>query len=342
MNTWISLSGNLYYNDFAHNLGTTKVAIHLREFADNRQIEAEYTEIIDANTVRVVVNGNSEDIVTNVISGNGPTGATGPAGAGVATIQDEGSSLAGGATTLNFVGAGVVASGTGTTKVITIAGGTTGVVVQDEGTPLTTNGTTLNFVGAGVVATGTGATKTVTIAGETFTGVTVQDEGTPLTTSGTAINFVGAGVVASGTGATKTVTIAGATQYVVPATNLSASGRTVSTQVDTNAIGVGAALYMAADGNFDLSDADFAAMMPIRAIAVESGTGVKQVLLEGFIRNDSWTWTPGACVYGSGTPGLFTQTQPAISGDQVQKVGFAWSATVLYFSPGDYTIVEVA
>jgi hypothetical protein len=39
------------------------------------------------------------------------------------TVQDEGSSLSTAATTLDFVGAGVVASGTGATKTITIAGG---------------------------------------------------------------------------------------------------------------------------------------------------------------------------------------------------------------------------
>ena len=48
------------------------------------------------------------------------------------------------------MGAGVVASGTGSTKTITIAGGSDGVTVQDEGSALSTTGTTLNFVGAGV------------------------------------------------------------------------------------------------------------------------------------------------------------------------------------------------
>jgi hypothetical protein len=42
---------------------------------------------------------------------------------GSLTVQDEGSPLATAATTLNFVGAGVTASGTGATKTITISGG---------------------------------------------------------------------------------------------------------------------------------------------------------------------------------------------------------------------------
>ena len=86
-------------------------------------------------------------------------------GGGGVTVQDEGSALSTAGTTLNFVGAGVVASGTGATKTITIAGGGSGITVQDEGSALSTAGTTLNFVGAGVTASGTGATKTVTISG---------------------------------------------------------------------------------------------------------------------------------------------------------------------------------
>tara|TARA_X000001382_G_scaffold30898_1_gene19861 strand:+ start:1417 stop:4893 length:3477 start_codon:yes stop_codon:yes gene_type:complete len=129
-------------------------------------------------------------------------------GGGGVTVQDEGGALSTTGTTLNFVGAGVVASGTGATKTITIAGGGSGVTVQDEGSSLSTAGTTLDFVGAGVVASGTGATKTITIAGG-GSGITVQDEGSALSTAGTTLNFVGAGVTASGTGATKTVTISG-------------------------------------------------------------------------------------------------------------------------------------
>ena len=48
--------------------------------------------------------------------------STGTGGSGI-VIQDEGSALSTDATTLNFAGAGVVASGTGATKTITIAGG---------------------------------------------------------------------------------------------------------------------------------------------------------------------------------------------------------------------------
>ena len=78
------------------------------------------------------INGvNLTGIVTSIVGGTNVTvsGATGEVtinasggGSGI-TVQDEGSALSTLATTLNFAGAGVVASGTGATKTITIAGG---------------------------------------------------------------------------------------------------------------------------------------------------------------------------------------------------------------------------
>ena len=55
-----------------------------------------------------------------------PTGGSGSTNSGEIVVQDEGNPLSTPATTINFVGAGVVASGTGSTKTITISGGTSG------------------------------------------------------------------------------------------------------------------------------------------------------------------------------------------------------------------------
>ena len=96
-------------------------------------------------------------------SGLTMTGETLSADASAITVQEEGSSLATAATTLNFVGGNVTATGTGSTKTITV--GDSGITVQEEGTSLATAGTTFNFVGANVTATGTGATKTISISG---------------------------------------------------------------------------------------------------------------------------------------------------------------------------------
>ena len=70
---------------------------------------------------------SASDIITGTIdSARLPTGTFGGGGGGGGssiTVQEEGSSLSTAATTLNFVGSAVTASGTGSTKTITITGG---------------------------------------------------------------------------------------------------------------------------------------------------------------------------------------------------------------------------
>ena len=125
------------------------------------------TSSSDADFVLIDDGGTMKKITPSNLGIGGGTGGV--------TVQDEGSALTTSATTLDFVGAGVVASGTGSTKTITIAGGSDGVTVQDEGSALSTTGTTLNFVGSGVVASGTGATKTITISGSSGGGGTTSE-----------------------------------------------------------------------------------------------------------------------------------------------------------------------
>ena len=141
-------------------------------------------------------NGSDYDWVADQTGGGGSS----------LSIQDEGSALSTAATTLNFVGSGVTASGTGAVKTITIAGGGTSYTNSDVDTHLNqsnpTSGYVLSWNGsdyAWVAQTGGGSS------------LSIQDEGSGLSTAATTLNFVGSGVVASGTGATKTITIAGYT-----------------------------------------------------------------------------------------------------------------------------------
>ena len=78
-------------------------------------------ELIVGNNIKL---GNAGVITATQFVGDGSqlSGISG-GGGGVVTVQDEGSSLSTTGTTLNFVGAGVVATGTGATKTITISGG---------------------------------------------------------------------------------------------------------------------------------------------------------------------------------------------------------------------------
>jgi len=116
--------------------------------------------------------------------------------------------------------------------------------------------------------------------------------------------------------------------------DLSASGIQTYSTVDANTIGFGAALYLATDGNYKEADADAVTTMPCVALALEIGTGTKDILLQGYIRNNSWTWSIiGGPVYVSPTTGILTQTIPIAAGQQVQIVGYATKSNTIYFSP---------
>lgn len=133
--------------------------------------------------------------------------------------------------------------------------------------------------------------------------------------------------------------------YISLATALSsdhtAVGLVDSVTVDTNATGFRAALYMASDGNYDEADASATSTMPVTALAIDTGTGTgKTILLQGYIRDDTWAWTPGGLIYASETTGALTQTVPTTSGAQVQVVGWAKSADVMYFNPS-LVLVEI-
>lgn len=70
-----------------------------------------------------------EDGALHLRDSSGTITAIGGGGGGGVTVADEGGALSTAGTTLNFVGAGVTASGTGATKTITIPGGSGGASV---------------------------------------------------------------------------------------------------------------------------------------------------------------------------------------------------------------------
>jgi len=120
------------------------------------------------------------------------------------------------------------------------------------------------------------------------------------------------------------------------------SGKAFTGTVDSNSQGVGAPLFCAADGNFESCDADDEGSMPCRCLALETGTGAgKKLLLEGFVRNDSWNWTLiGKNVYVSTATGELTQTLVSGTEDWAQVVGHAKTSNIMYFNPND-VMVEI-
>jgi hypothetical protein len=119
----------------------------------------------------------------------------------------------------------------------------------------------------------------------------------------------------------------------IPASDLEAFGKKRQVTVTSNSVGIGAGLYLNADGTYYESDATSSATAPCSAIALETGTGTKWVLTTGYIRNDTWAWTVGSRLFLTATPGVFSHTAPSASGNQIQVVGIAETATIIHFKP---------
>lgn len=117
-------------------------------------------------------------------------------------------------------------------------------------------------------------------------------------------------------------------------------GITITGTVDTNGVGFGAVLAQAADFHWDEADADAIANCYGLAMAVETGTGSKILILQGQVCNTAWNWSAGN-IYLSTTQGTITQTSPSGTDDCIVYLGFALSADTIYFNPSG-VIVEHA
>ena len=115
--------------------------------------------------------------------------------------------------------------------------------------------------------------------------------------------------------------------------DLSSSGYPITVTVDTNATGFGAILYEASDGHYDEADASAIATCGFPVIALETGTGSKKVLIDGWIKNAAWTWTVGGDIFISETTGGLTQTAPTTLDSVSRKVGKAETANIIRFCP---------
>ena len=87
----------------------------------------------------------------------------------------------------------------------------------------------------------------------------------------------------------------------------------------------------------EVLEADASAYATARVIGIApaaiSDTATGTILLHGFIRDDTWTWTTGSTLYLSETAGAMTHTAPTTDGAFVQVVGVALSPDVVYFNP---------
>jgi len=130
-----------------------------------------------------------------------------------------------------------------------------------------------------------------------------------------------------------------------PTVNATASGLITTADVATNAHGIGAPLFIAADGQLNTSNASSSATSPCVALALDIGVGSKRVLVHGILRLDSWSWNVGpgtsGLVYISTATGTLTQIRPSGTDNVIQPVGWALGSNALYFSPSMIYLTHV-
>jgi hypothetical protein len=120
------------------------------------------------------------------------------------------------------------------------------------------------------------------------------------------------------------------------------TGWTIWGTVASNAEGAGGLLYLKSDGEWASADADAEATTAgMLAVATASGTGSKQLLLQGQICKTAWDWTVGAMLYAGTGAATFQEAAPTGANDVVRVAGYAVSADTIYFAPqAAYTVVS--
>jgi hypothetical protein len=101
--------------------------------------------------------------------------------------------------------------------------------------------------------------------------------------------------------------------------------------------------YIKSDGDIALARGNAATTMPALYLATAAidANAAGTWLAWGIARDDSWNWTVGGPIYvDTATAGSLTQTKPSTAGHQVQIVGYALTADIIFWCPNS-TIVEV-
>ena len=98
-------------------------------------------------------------------------------------------------------------------------------------------------------------------------------------------------------------------------------------------------VYQAADGDFELADADDNTKMLCVGLVLEyaDADNPTYILQSGYVRLDSWDWTLAGALsdllYMSTTAGDATQTAPSGTDEYIQILGYVKTADIIYFNP---------
>lgn len=261
--------------------------------------------------------------------------------------------------TITVSGNTILGSNTDTLTLVTA--GNTSVTLPTSGTLVNTAVTTLSsLVSVGTITTGTwnatvvagqyGGTgvantgKTITVSGNTTIGTSTNTVSLA-TTNNTSVTLPTTGTLATLAGAetltNKTVTDPIISQTVEPSVDDTYSGPSLSglnaggtlAQWDLLILNSSSA-WVQTDAN---SAATYAGMLGLATTSGTNGNPIVVAIKGAVVRNDGWTWTPGAVLYMSETAGTITATQPTTTDAAIRVVGFALTDDCIYFDPSpDY------
>lgn len=111
--------------------------------------------------------------------------------------------------------------------------------------------------------------------------------------------------------------------------NREAKGNIITWNIFTDGSNFGYVQHIRTNGYLEPADSISIGQMPAVALSLEDGVGDRKVLLQGFVRNDNWSWSAGSPLYLDTTPGGMTQVEPSCS----QVLGVAMTTAIIYFNP---------
>jgi hypothetical protein len=129
------------------------------------------------------------------------------------------------------------------------------------------------------------------------------------------------------------------------ATDLACNGTEIVAQSAGEPLSTLEVAYFKSDGAWWLSDASGAAtssgMLGLATDAAGTG-GVLSILVEGYARNDAWSFPVGVPLFVSdATPGGITDVAPSGTGDIVRIAGYSVASNSVWFKPSG-TFIQIS